>query len=208
MCGGPSDTQIKLQQEEADFYATQIDAYHTAYANFKDLQDRLNAQFEPIIRKGPNQFGFSDAEVANLNSIATEGTARNYASAKRALQDSIATEGGGTSNQNLTSGASIQLQEQLASEAAGTESVTQQQIQQAGYAQGHQEWQEAVAGEEDLAAGWNPNGFAGSANGSGKLASDTANTINEEQYQLWGAVISGLGGIGGQAAGSWVTKHA
>jgi hypothetical protein len=207
MCGGPSNTQLELQQEEADFYATQIDAYHTAYGNFKSLQDRLDAQFAPIIAKGPNQFGFSDAELQNLNTIATEGTARNYASAKRALQESIATQGGGTSNVNRTSGESDQLQEELGSQAAGLESTEQQQIQQAGYQQGHQEWQEAVAGEEDLASGWNPNNYAGSATNSGKLASDTANTITEEGNQMWGSIIGALGGIGGMAAGSWVTKH-
>lgn len=203
MCGGPSSTQLELQSEEAQFYATQIDAYKTAYSNFKDIQDTLNAQFAPIIAKGPNQFGFSDAEVANLNSIATEGTARNYASAQRALQDAIATQGGGTSNVNLTSGSTAQLREQLASEAAATESTSQQQIQQAGYSQGHQQWQEAVAGEEDLAAGWNPNSFAGSATSAGNTASAEANTITQEQNQMWGSIIGALGGVAGQAAGGW-----
>ena len=207
MCGGPSDTQLKLQDEEAQFYATQIDAYKTAYSNFKTLQDTLNAQFAPILAKGPNQFGFSDAELQNLNSIATEGTARNYGSAKRALQESIATEGGGTSNVNLTSGASTEMERELASDAAATESAGQQQIQEAGYNLGHQEWSQAVAGEEDLAAGWNPNSFAGSANNSGTLASDTANTITSEQNSMWGSIISGLSGIAGSAAQGWATKH-
>lgn len=205
MCGGPSATQTTLEAEEANFYATQIDAYHTAYSNFKDLQDRLNAQFAPIINKGPNQFGFSDAEVANLNSIATEGTARNYASAKRAVQDSIATEGGGTSNVNLTSGGSAELQEHLASDAASTESMTQQQIQQAGYAEGHREYSEAVAGEENLAAGWNPNSFSGSANNAAGTANSEANAITEEQNAMWGSIIGALGGVAGQAAGGWMT---
>jgi len=198
---------MKLQDEEANFYATQIDAYKTAYSNFKNLQDRLNAQFAPVIAKGPNQFGFSDAEVANLNSIATEGTARNYASAKQALQQSIATAGGGTSNVNLTSGATATLQEQLANQAAGMESVQQQQIQQAGYALGHQEYQEAIGGEEALAAGWNPNTFSGSATSAAGSANQVASQIAQEQQAPWGAVLGALGGIAGQAAGSWVTKH-
>jgi hypothetical protein len=204
MCGGPSSTQLKLQDEEAQFYATQIDAYNTAYSNFKGIQDTLNAQFAPIIAKGPNQFGFSDAEVQNLNSIATEGTARNYGSAQKALQDSIATQGGGTSNVNLTSGATAQMREQLASEAATTESMGQQQIQQAGYGQGHQEWQQAVAGEEDLAAGWNPNSFSGSATGAAGTANAEANTITQQQNSMWGSIIGALGGIGSQAAGGWM----
>jgi hypothetical protein len=87
------------------------------------------------------------------------------------------------------------------------ESGQQQQIQEAGYSLGHQEWQEAVAGEEDLAAGWNPNAFAGSATSSGKVASDTAASITAEGNSLWGPIIGALGGIAGKAAGSWVTKH-
>jgi hypothetical protein len=198
---------MQLQQEEADFYATQIDAYKTAYQNFSGIQNVLNAQFAPILAKGPNQFGFSDAEVQNLNTIATEGTAANYGKAKQALQDAVATQGGGTSNVNATSGATNQLQEELASEGAATQSATEQQIQQSGYAAGRQNWQQAVAGEEDLAAGWNPNSFAGSATGAGTLASNTANTITQEQNQMWGSIIGALGGIGGAAAGSWITKH-
>lgn len=201
MCGGPTSTQEQLQTEEANFYATQIDAYQNAYKNFSTLQNTLNAQFAPILAKGPNQFGFSDAEVANLNSIATQGTATNYGKAKQALQESIAAEGGGTSNVNLTGGGSAQLQEELASEAASTQSQEEEQIQQAGYQQGQTEWNEAVAGEEDLAAGWNPNSFAGSANSSATVANTEANTIEQEQNSLWSPIIGALGGVAGAAAG-------
>lgn len=206
MCGGPTATQEQLQTEEANFYATQIDAYKTAYSNFKDLQDKLNAQFDPILKKGPNQFGFSDAEVANLNSIATEGTARNYGAAKKAVQDSIATQGGGTSNVNQTSGQSQQIQEELASDAAGVESATQQQIQQAGYAQGHREYDEAVQGEETLAAGWNPNSFAGSATNAAGAANTEANQIAEQQQQMWGSIIGALGGAASSGLTAGISK--
>lgn len=202
MCGGPSSTQLQLQQEEADFYATQIQAYKTAYKNFSTLQDTLNAQFAPILAKGPNQFGFSDAEVQNLNTIATEGTATNYAKAKQALQQDIATEGGGTSNVNLTSGGSDQLREELASEGAATTSAEEEQIQQAGYQQGYNEYQSAVAGEEELAAGWNPNTFAGSTTSAAGAANNEANVVAQEQNSTWNAVLGALGGIAGGVAGN------
>jgi hypothetical protein len=207
MCGGASSTQEELQQEQADFYRTQVKAYNTAYSNFKDIQDRLNAQFDPIISKGPNQMGFNADELTDLNTQATEGTAANYAAAKRALQNDIAVEGGGTSNVNLTGGPSNQLREELASTAAGVESASQLAIKQAGYAQGYSEYRDAVAGEEDLAAGWNPNSFSGSATSAGKVASDTANEVTKANASTWNAVMGALGGIAGNVsyskAGGW-----
>lgn len=205
MCGGASSTQVELQNEEAAFYKTQVDAYNRAYANYSEIQDALRKQFEPIIAKGPNQMGFNDAELNNLNTQATEGTATNYAAAKRALQEDIATEGGGTSNVNLTSGGSTQARAQLASTAAAVESAEQLQIQQAGYQQGYQEYRDAVAGEENVAAGWNPNAFSGSAVSAGSSANAEANAVTQANQSIWQGVLGALGGVASNFAtpGGW-----
>ena len=195
MCGGPSDTQMELQTEEANFLATQVSAYNTAYKNFSTIQDTLNKQFDPILKAGPGQRGFTDAERTDLNTQATQGTARNYAHAKQALQNDIATEGGGTSNINLTSGASDQYREELASTAAGSESDQQLQLEEADYALGRQNYEGAVQGEEALAAGWNPNSFGNTANNSAGVANSEANTVASEQNSLWNGVLGALGGI-------------
>ncbi len=199
MCGGASATQDQLQTEEANFYQTQIQAYNTAYSNFSTLQNTLNAQFAPILAKGPNQFGFSDAEVNNLNAIATQGTATNYAQASKALNEQLATEDGGEGG--LPTGAQDELKGQLAATAASTESAETLGIQQAGYAQGAGDYQGAVEGEETLASGWNPNAFAGSATSSANTANTEANTIEQQQNSIWTGVIGALGGVAGQAAG-------
>jgi hypothetical protein len=203
MCGGPTGTQQQLQTEEANFYATQIDAYNKAYANFSDISGRLNAQFAPIIAKGPNQFGFSDAELATLNSQAIEGTANEYNKAQKALNENEAALGGGNSNENITSGGAASLREELAATGAGVQSHELQGIQQAGYAQGYQEYQNAVNGEEAVAAGWNPNSFSSSANGAAGTANNEANAIAAEQSSVWGSVLGALGGIGGAFAGDF-----
>jgi hypothetical protein len=191
---------MELQTEQADFYRTQIQAYNSAYKNFSDIQTRLNAQFQPIIAKGPNQFGFSDEELNNLNTLATEGTARGYAKASQALRENVAALGNGTSNINLTSGGMAQTQEQLASAAASSTAEQKLGIRQAGYAQGAAEYGAAVAGEEDLAAGWNPNAFGQTTIGAGKSAADLATTITSEQNSAWNAALGALGGIAGAAA--------
>lgn len=205
MCGGPSSTQLDLQSEEAQFYQTQIQAYNTAYTNFSAIQNTLNQQFQPILAKGPNQYGFNAEEDQTLRTQATEGTAQGYAKAKTALQENQATQGGGTSNINLTGGPQNEENEELLATGAATESAEKLGITEAGYQQGYNEYQGAVTGEEDLAAGWNPNGFAGSTNNSAGVANSEANAITEEQESVWGNVLGALGGAVGTAAGGWAT---
>ena len=202
MCGGATSTQNELQQEEADFYKTQIQAYNTAYSNFKDIQDTLNKQFAPILQAGPGQMGYTPQELTDLNTMAAEGTAGYYQQAQRALAQNEATLGGGTSNINMTAGASADARARLAAAAAGQSAQQRLQIQQQGYDIGRQQYGEAISGEEALAAGWNPNQFAGSATGAGQTASAQANQIAEQQQQAWGSVLGALGGIAGSAVGN------
>ena len=203
MCGGPSGTQQALQQEEADFYKNQISSYNTAYSNFKDIQTTLNKQFAPILAAGPGQFGFTPDETTALRTQATEGTAQGYQAAQRALQQRIATQGGGTSNINLTGGPSAQVQEELAATGAQTSAQQNLGITTSGYQQGLTNWQNAASGEENLAAGWNPNAFAGSTTNAASPANSEANTIAQQGQQIWGSVLGALGGVAGNMAGGW-----
>ena len=203
MCGGPTSTQQELQQEEADFYKNQIQAYNTAYSNFSAIQNTLNAQFDPILKKGPGQMGYTPEELAALNTQASEGTGRNYNQAQRALQENIAAQGGGTSPVNITSGPAQQLKEQMASQAAREASNEQLGITTSGYDIGRQMWGQAVQGEEALAAGWNPNSFSSSTVNAGSAAASEANTIAQQQNAIWGSVLGALGGVAGSAAGGW-----
>lgn len=196
MCGGPSQTQMDLQESEKNFYDKQVAAYDTAYSKYSQITDYLKAQFDPILKAGPGQMGYTPDELTTLRTQSTEGTAQNYAAAQRALQQRIATQGGGTSNVNVTGGPQQQLQEELAATGAGEMSREQLGITSAGYDVGRQMWQQAVAGEENLASGWNPNAFSGSAVNAGTLASNTANTITQQQNAVWGSVLGALGGIG------------
>jgi hypothetical protein len=206
MCGGPTATQDELQSEEAAFYKKQIEAYDTAYANFSELQNTLKAQFAPILAAGSEQMGYSPEELAALRTQSTEGTARNYDKAQRALQQNIAAQGGGTSPVNMTGGPAAQIKSELASAAAQEASGEQLGITTSGYDVGRQKWQQAVQGEEALAAGWNPNSFSGSATNAGGLANSEANTIAAQQNSIWNSVIGGLSGIAGSAAGGWATS--
>jgi len=207
MCGGPTSAQTELQQEEANFYKTQIQAYHQAYGQFSELQDVLKQQFAPILARGAGQMGYTPDELTTLRTQATEGTAANFAAAQRGLQQRIAAEGGGTSNVNLTGGPSQQIQAELASATAAESSRENLGITTSGYDLGRQMWGEAVKGTEGLAAGWNPNQFASSTVSAGNSAADEANQIAKLQNSAWGPVLSALGGIAGNVSspslGGW-----
>jgi hypothetical protein len=200
MCGGPSATQERLQSEEADFYQNQISAYNAAYKNFSDLQGTLTKQFAPILNAGPGQYGYTPGEDTALRTQATEGTAQGFAAAQTALQRRLAAEGGGVSN--ITAGSSHALQEELATSTAAEQSRENLGITSSGYDLGRQQWGKAIAGEENLAAGWNPNAFSGSAVNAGNSAANEANAITQQQNSMWGSVLGALGGIGGAAVGN------
>ncbi len=201
MCG-PSATQEQLQTEQAGFYQTQVQAYNTAYANFSTLQNTLNQQFAPVLAAGPGQTGFTSAENNALLSQAKTGTATNYQQAEEAANANINSRGGGNDTTNITSGGAQQIQEELSSTAAATESAEDLGITQSNYALGRSNYEGAVQGEEELAAGWNPNSFAGSANNSGQVADTEANAITQEQDSVWGSVLGALGGVAGAAVGN------
>lgn len=202
MCGGPSAAQENLAAEQADFYKTQVQAYNTAYANFSTLQQTLNQQFAPILAAGPGQRGFTDEERNALLTQAKEGTASGFRKATQAAQSSYAARGGGNDTTNITSGEAAQTDADLAATAASSESAEELGITQSDYALGRQQYEEAVQGEEDLAAGWNPSSFAGSATNAGDLASKSAEAITQEQESIWGNVEGALGGAVGDWAGA------
>lgn len=202
MCGGATSAQNQLQGEEADFYKNQISAYNNAYSQFQSITNTLNQQFQPIMTAGPGQMGYTPAELADLNTLATQGTAASYNQATTAMNEQEAAMGGGTTPVNATGGPAAQARMGLASTAAGQEATQRLQIQQAGYAQGLTNYQGAITGEEALASGWNPNAFAGSATSAGGAASAEANTIASQQQGAWGTVLGALGGVAGAAMGN------
>lgn len=202
MCGGASSAQVNLQNEESQFYATQIQAYNTAYQNFSELQAALKAQFAPVLAAGPGQMGFTTQELNDLNTQATEGTATGFAKAERAAHQAVAARGGGNDVTNITSGAAGQTDAELAAIGAATQSQEELGIKEAGYAEGRRQYDEAIAGEEGLAAGWNPNSFGSTANSSAQVANSEANAVTEANQSVWQSVMGALGGVAGQWASS------
>lgn len=197
MCDNPVQDQIGQEQVEAYQQAQTLTAQQ--YSDQQSIYAPMTAQFQSIFNRGPNQEGFSDAQMQDLNATAVEGTATNYSSAAKAVNEQEASLGGG--DIPLTSGGQLQQKEQVAESAAQEESSEESQIKEADYTQGNAEWQAAGSGLETIAAGENPLGYEGAATSAGTAASTTAQQIAQEQNS-WETAAMGAVGV---AAGGWAT---
>lgn len=199
LCKGASAAQNNLANSQASFYNTLQGDYGQQFAAQSNILSSLNNTLNPIIAAGPSQFGFSQGETNTLNSTAIQGTGQQYANASQALKQNQAAQGGG--NSLLPSGVQSQQQQQLASSAANQTSNQLLGIQSAGYAQGNQNFNNAVGAEQGVAGLYNPAGYAGQATGAGSSAFNSATTVNNANNAAspWGI----LGGVLGGAAGAF-----
>jgi hypothetical protein len=93
-------------------------------------------------------------------------------------------------------GAQEQQQAELASSAANSEAQQKQQITQANYQQGYNEFSQAAQGLTSTAGLLNPTGYSGAATGAGNAAADTANQIASENNSWVNAALGAAGAIG------------
>lgn len=191
---GPSAQQLTLQQDQLEFYQQGMQESQTAFGEQQDLLAQMNAVYGPILAKGPNQPGFSTSEENALNAEAVEGTATNYASAARGVNEQEAAEGGG--NNPLPSGGEEQARAQVAEAAAGQESSEESQIEQANYAAGEQQFEQAGQALATASGQLNPAGYINATTGAGSEAEKTANQINQEKNSWEAPVLGALGGLG------------
>src|ERR1700733_8973047 len=206
MCfgGGASSTQTELQQSQLDFTNQLMSEYNTAFGQNQAILGQLTKSFEPTLAAGPNQEGFSQGEVNNLNSQAATGVGQNYNNASEALSVQQGAEGNGETF--IPTGAKQQQQEQLATGASQQLSGEQSQILQSDYATGQQNYLNAANALGGVAGQLNPNAYAGAATGAGSAASQTANEVtqaNNANGQAWAGLIGGTIGAAGTAAGNY-----
>lgn len=167
------------------------------YANQQAIYGPMTQQFESIFNQGPSQAGFSTAETNSLNTEAIQGTAQNYKQAATALNENLASEGGGSNP--LPSGAQTQLKEENATSAAGEESAEENKILQSDYQQGENNYQNAATGLLSIATGENPLGYENAESNEGNTANTEANAVASEENSWVNAAIGSAGAIGAAA---------
>lgn len=194
---GASSAQEQLQAQQMQFYSTLQSEYSTVFGENQDILKSLTSSFEPILKGGINQEGFSPAELTALNSSAVTGSGQAYASANKAVNDKLASEGGG--NTYIPSGAKSQINEELASSGAQNLGNQELGITEADYATGRQDYLDAAGILGGVAGQYNPTGYAGATTSAGSSAETTANQINQENNSWVNAVVGGISGAGSAA---------
>jgi hypothetical protein len=192
MCA--SGAQNSIQQEDIQTMQGYAAQQATQYENQTALYAQVKSVLDPILNAGPNQQGFSAAELNDLNAQAVEGTAENYSAAGKAVGENLAGEGGG--DNPLPSGAQTQLKQQAANSAAEQESSEETQIQGANYQQGRENFTNAEQGEMAIAAGENPTAYSSAAINAEGTAGSEANAIASENTSWINAAVGAAGAIG------------
>lgn len=201
MCGA-TDQQKSIEASQAKFYDTLTAQYQQVFGEHQQIIGELRKAFEPILAKGPNQRGFSDAERTDLHTQSNEGVARNFQHAKTELNENLAARGG---DDFIPSGSDNQMRGDLSGFAAAQQSGEDLQIDEADWAAGHENWKFATGVLGGVASELNPTGLANAATGAGSAAAETANQIAMADNSVWSSVIGGLSGIAGAAVGGYTT---
>jgi hypothetical protein len=194
MCSGPSQEEKNLEAQQAAFTQTLQQDYAQTFAANQEILKTLNATLQPIVEAGPNQQGFSPEELSALNTQAIDTNAQGVQQAMEAAGRQENALGGGKSF--LPSGVNAQINAGI--ETAGEMNLSQEElgITGANYATGRQNWQTALSGEQAVAAGQNPLGYASATTNSNATAFNEANTIQQQSNQVWSDILGGItGGI-------------
>lgn len=208
LCKGASQQQNDLAASQTQFYNSLQQDQSAQFANQQNVLSSLQNTLNPIVQAGPNQYGFNAAETNNLNSNVINNTATQYANAARNLGAQQGAAGGG--NSLLPSGVQSQQQAQLAEAAASQTATGLSGVQQAGYQQGNNMYNNATGQLAGVAGqyGSGATSYANSANSAGGDAGNTLNTIQQENnaaspWGLFGGILGGAasslaGGLGGK----------
>lgn len=196
MCG-PSDQEKQLNAEESKFSNMLMGNYADYFGKQSAVLDRINNYLTPIAEAGPTQQGWAAPEVAAVNTQIGEGTGGNYAKAAQALGNQLSAEGGG--NAYLPNGAANTLKAQVATAAAAQQSSESLAATEANYAQGHQNWEQATAGLQELGNQYSPSSMASEATSANQSAFGQADKIQQENNQLAKDIAGGITGLAGGA---------
>lgn len=179
--------------------------FGTAFAGQQNILQGLTKSLNTTLAAGPSQFGFSSGETTALNTLATSANAQAFQNARAAAGEAAAATGGGA---QLPTGSENSTIAELAEQSAQNQSNALLGIQEAGYKQGVQNYNEAVSGLTSAAGIENPSGVAGQANNAGESAASSANTIQKANAAAspWSQIGGLVGSLGGAALNAFVPR--
>jgi len=182
---GPSSAEKQLQGQEVGL-SESLDQYlRTNYGEQQGILNNLTNYLNPIAAAGPGQTGFTQPELAAMNTAAINNAGGNYANAARAVGAGMSRGEG-----DVTSGILGQVKGALAGESAGQLAGTENAITQANYQTGRQNWQNAMAGLGGVAQQESPLGYISGANNANAQAFNQSNTIQQQKQAQMNDIFS------------------
>lgn len=192
MCGASSQEK-SVEAAQASYYTTLQQQAAQEFSQSSQIYRDLTSTFEPILKEGPGQTGYSEGELNNLNSIAATTQGQSYATAEQATNRQLAASGAG-----LPSGVADRIKTGLAGSSAQNLASEQQTIQQNNYQQGYNNWLTAASALSGSTGVYNAaNSAGGVANQGGSAAAQTAEDISAQSSSWMNLVSGALGGATG-----------
>lgn len=197
MCGSTSN-QNEVNNAQISFMNQLQGEYATEYGENQDVLNTLTSSLTPIINAGPNQQGYSPAELTALNSQATQGAGQAYQQEAQALGESQGAAGGG--NVFMPSAATQAVKAGLGASAENNLSNQKLGITTNNYAVGRANYGNAVGALSGVPASIQSatSGAAGSVTGAGSAAASEANSI-QQANDSWEGLVGGLAGSAASA---------
>jgi hypothetical protein len=197
LCCGASSAQNQIQTAQTNAYTQMTQQASQVFGQDSAVFNDLMNSFAPIVAAGPSQQGFSAQQLASLNSQAITQTGINYNNAKQAVGEAESAQGGGNAP-DVTGGAKIATDLGIATSAAQQTSSEENQIAQANWAQGNENYKAATSGLLNSTNAFNSATSANNATtGSGSAAANTANEIASQNNSWVQGVTGALGSIAG-----------
>jgi hypothetical protein len=195
--GGPS-AQMKTTAAQQTSLANSLFAdYNQRFQGQSDILSQLRSSYAPLIAAGPGQQGFTSPVLAALNTQAINNSAAASRNARQAAGNFSA---GQNNTSGLTSGITKQINASVDSQAANNLASTQDQITQANYKQGRENYFAALNGDQSVAQMENPTAFSSQAGQNLSESFSQGSKINDENNAKSAALWGGLASLGIDAA--------
>jgi len=199
--GGANSTQKSEATGTQQFMQAMQQEAQTQFPEEQAYQQALGTAGQQLMAGGPNAFGFSTGENANLvSNIENAGAQATQNTENAALLREQQASGGA---QTMPTGGEAALNAQVA--ATGAQKTAEQlgQEREAGYQAGLEKYKLGAAEVGEAAQLANPTGYAGAANESAGQALNAENAVQQANAN---SLTSKLVGAGIGAAASWLTK--
>ena len=192
-CGPSSGLKALNNTVQSALTSAQGEA-KTVFGAASTVFNNMISGIQRIVNGGPSQAGFSTAQLNAENAAAVQNGATLARNAGGAAASSAAAIGGGNA---VTPAGGTQAAVLDAKIAAGEQTATEEnQIQQANFAQGNKNYEEAVTQEQNLPNVFNP---ATSSESQVNAAAGTAESVQKDmdtQSNWWQPMVTGaIGGI-------------